>query len=116
MNRSYRLTRTKEFKRVRRVGRSYAHPLIVLITQASPDPKVRIGISAGKSVGGAVQRNRAKRLLREAARPLIPFIRTGWDLVLLARQPIGQSTLPEIQKALILLLKRAEIFWDERGS
>ena len=115
MNRRYRLTRSKEFKRVRRVGRSYAHPLIVLITLVSAEPGVRIGISAGKSVGGAVQRNRAKRLMREAARPLIARVRPGWNLVLLARQPILHSSLLEIQQALIQLLKRAEIFGDERG-
>jgi ribonuclease P protein component len=113
MNRKYRLTRSTDFKRVRRVGKSYAHPLVVLIvTPAEPDG-LRFGIAAGKSVGGAVQRNRAKRLLREAVRHFLANIQPGWDVVLLARQSTGEAALEDVQTAMRLVFRRAGIYSDE---
>ncbi|MGH2710950.1 MAG: ribonuclease P protein component [Actinomycetota bacterium] len=50
----------------------------------------------GKRVGGAVARNRARRLLREAWRALWPGVAEGFDLVLVARGPLGGSKAPEL--------------------
>ena len=86
MQRSFRLTRSEDFKRVRRDGKSYAHPLVVLIvlnSENNDQPRaraVRVGVAAGKSVGTAVYRNRAKRLLREAMRTLLPNIAISYGL------------------------------------
>ena len=109
MQRKFRLTRSTDFKRVRRTGKSYAHPFVVLVVQASEAPRVRVGVTAGRSVGGAVQRNRAKRLLREAMRPLLPQIIPGWDLILIARPALSASSLQDIRQALTSLLRRAQI-------
>ena len=79
------------------------------MVQPNEAPRVRVGVTAGRSVGGAVQRNRAKRLLREAIRPLLPDLLPGWDLILIARPTLPTKTLPEIRQALIGLLRRAEI-------
>lgn len=109
MQRKFRLTRSTDFKRVRRTGKSFAHPFVVLVIQASEASRVRVGVTAGRSVGGAVQRNRAKRLLREAIRPLLPQLTPGWDLILIARPALASSTLQEIHQALKSLLHRAHI-------
>jgi ribonuclease P protein component len=109
VQRKFRLTRSTDFKRVRRTGKSYAHPFVVLVVQASEAPKVRVGVTAGRSVGGAVQRNRAKRLLREAMRPLLPQLITGWDLILIARPALSASSLQEIRQTLTSMLRRAQI-------
>ena len=116
MQRKFRLTRSEDFKRVRRSGKSYAHPLVVLIVQthdkrSSPvdQPRVKIGVAAGRTVGTAVTRNRAKRLLREAMRPLIPSIASSLDLILIARPGLVSATLEETRQALLILLQRAQI-------
>lgn len=109
MQRKFRLTRSTDFKRVRRDGKSYAHPYVVLLVQASEAPRVRVGVTAGRSVGGAVQRNRAKRMLREAIRPLLPELNPGWDMILIARPTILTASLLEIHQAIIQLLHRANI-------
>lgn len=109
MQRNFRLTRSTDFKRVRRTGKSYAHPFVVLVVQASDAPRVRVGVTAGRSVGGAVLRNKAKRLLREAMRPLLSQLDPGWDLILIARPALLTSTLQDARQALTSLLRRARI-------
>lgn len=109
MQRKFRLTRFTDIKRVRRTGKSYAHPFVVLVVQANEIHKVRVGVTAGRSVGGAIQRNKAKRLLREAIRPLLSDLSPGWDLVLIARSSILTASLQDIRKELTSLLHRTQI-------
>lgn len=60
----------------------------------------RIGITTGKKVGNAVRRNRARRLIKEAYRQLIPSLRTdcGWDIVFVARGRTPHSSMQEVQQ------------------
>ena len=109
MKRRFRLTRSSDIKRVRRLGKSYAHPLIVLVAFPNDQPAARFGIIAGRSVGGAVQRNRSKRILRAIVHPLRMTIVPGWDIILLARLPMGTATFVETQGALVGLLRRAHL-------
>jgi len=110
VQRKFRLARSEDFKRVRRSGKSYAHPLVVLIVQTHDQPRVKVGVAAGRTVGTAVYRNRAKRLLREAMRTLIPNIASGLDLILIARPGLVSATLEDTRRALLNLLQRAQIF------
>ena len=109
MQRKFRLTRSEDFKRVRRSGKSYAHPLVVLIVQRHDQPRVKVGVAAGRTVGTAVHRNRAKRLLREAMRTLLPNIVSNLDLILIARSGLVTATLEDTRRALLNLLQRAQI-------
>ena len=119
MQRKFRLTRSEDFKRVRRSGKSYAHPLVVLMVQKSDHPLVRVGVTAGRTVGTAVTRNRTKRLLREAMRALIPNIAlrlqntqdsaSGLDLVLIARPGLASASLADTRRAVEQLLNRAHL-------
>jgi ribonuclease P protein component len=116
VQRKFRLTRSEDFKRVRRDGKSYAHPLVVLIAQKSGQPRVRVGVAAGRTVGTAVYRNRTKRLLREAMRTLIPGIASGMDLILIARPALASATLEDTRLALLSLLQRARVLNPENES
>lgn len=98
--------------RVRRMGKSYAHPLIVLVALPNQLDRSRFAIAAGRSVGKSVQRNRAKRYLRESLRPLLASIVPGWDVILLARRPILSANLPECRAALLSLLQRAGLIYE----
>jgi ribonuclease P protein component len=121
VKRTFRLTRSIDLKRVRNFGKSYAHPLVVLIAIRSTEDRwqevsgPRVGIIAGRSVGGAIQRNRAKRLLREAIRALLSTIRPGWDLVLIARQPLPEANYQQVQAAISQLVRRADLFTSEQS-
>jgi ribonuclease P protein component len=109
LKRRFRLTRSTDFERVRRFGKSYAHPLIVLIALPNEMDISRFATAAGRSIGNAVQRNRAKRILRETVRPMIPSIASGWDIVLLARKPISKADFQDTEVALNNLLSQANL-------
>ena len=113
MQRKFRLTRSTDFKRVRHSGKSTAHPFLVLIAVENGLDTTRIGVAAGKSIGNAVKRNRAKRLIRTAARELYSQIKSGHDLVLIARKPIIQVKMPLVRDALQQLLQRADLLNEE---
>ena len=107
MERRYRLTGPADFQRVRRTGTSYSHPLFVVVVCANELPVARLGVSASRSLGNAVRRNRAKRRLREAFRPVLADVRGGWDLVVIARPGVVDADWPAVQAAVRSLLKRA---------
>lgn len=100
--------------RVRRTGKSYAHPLIILIAAPNEGASTRFGVTASKAVGGAVSRNKAKRRIRAAVQPLIPAIRIGWDLIFVARAPLVDAEWTELCKSLSTLLKRAHLLDDRQ--
>lgn len=102
-----RLRRTNDVRRVYDKGRSWAHPLLVLIIRPNGLDFSRVGVTASRRVGGAVARNRAKRLLREAARHLYSQFGTGRDVMLVARVNILKAKEPQVEAALASLLKRA---------
>lgn len=116
MQRRFRLTRSEDFKRVRRSGKSYAHPLVVLIALKSDQPRLRVGVAAGRTIGTAVTRNRTKRLLREAMRSLIPDVASNLDLILIARPGLASASLEETRQALLNLLQRAQILTPSHES
>jgi len=116
VKREFRLTQSADFIRVRRQGRSYAHPLVILVVLPNQSSRTRVGLSASKAIGGAVQRNRAKRLLRHAIAPLLEFTSPGYDLVLLARKPILNVKCDQVKQALIDNLSKAKLMQDDQSS
>lgn len=90
-----RLSRSDDFARVYRTGRSVANRYLVLYyfdrsLPGSADALVgsRVGFSVSKRLGTAVERNRIKRVLREAFRANVQSLRGNMDFVLIARAPI----------------------------
>jgi ribonuclease P protein component len=109
MERGIRLRHTRDVRRVFDEGRSWKHPLLVLIAYPNTQDTIRVGVTASRRVGGAVARSRAKRLMREAARSLYSQINDGWDVMLVARAGILKVKTPQVEAALASLLKQAEL-------
>ena len=110
MKRHYRLRRNSHFLRVRRFGKTYASPLMVLAFVRNELNHSRFGFVVSKRLGNAVQRNKVKRRLREATRVRLPSIKSGFDLVFIARRPITQAAYEEIEQSLEHLLMKADLF------
>ncbi len=110
MKRLYRLRRNSDFQRVRRLGKFHASPLMVLAFVRNELDHSRFGFVVNRRLGKAVRRNKIKRRMREATRLRIPKIKPGFDLVFIARKPIGQVCYVEIEQNLDRLLKKADLF------
>ena len=112
ITRGGRLSRSAEFERVYKQGRSTANRHLVLYAFENPSTDgPRLGLSVSRKVGGAVERNRIKRLLREAFARCAPRLRGGQDLVVVARPAVGELAeregLAGVEAALAELMARA---------
>ncbi len=107
-----RLSRSAEFERVYRQGRSTANRHLVLYAFPNPSAeRPRLGLSVSRKVGSAVERNRVKRLLREAFAHAEADLLDGQDLVVVARPPAGELAAREglagVEASLAELLAKA---------
>ncbi len=119
MERKYRLRLNADFERVRQKGKSWANRLMVLCALPNDLEYSRFGFAASKRIGKAVVRNRVRRRMREAVRLRRILIAEGWDMLFIARSPIGGATYTEIARAVEDLLKRADLcksLKSENGS
>jgi ribonuclease P protein component len=91
-SRRQRLSRSAEFDRVYREGRSHANRYLVVYSfpREGDEADPRLGVSVGRKVGGAVERNRVKRLLRDAFWACADELPDGHDFVVVARPEAGE--------------------------
>ena len=130
MNRSRgRLTRSDDFAHVYRAGRSVANKYLVLYYFERVDSRTaaeeagvgpRVGFSVSKRLGGAVERNRVKRALREAFRLCSQSLNCEMDLVFVARTPIvellDKSGLQEVKGKMVEILGKASLVSRTQGQ
>lgn len=104
--REVRIVAQSHFDRVYQQGRKFVAPGVVAWALRSPSGRSRIGLSVSRKVGGAIVRNRVKRVLREAFRQLGTPPDPPLDLVLVARPGRAPQTLADARVALDQVLRR----------
>ena len=107
--RQWRLKSSKLLQETFEQGRSFAGRLMVMWLREGDDASLRLGVAAGRTIGGAVQRNRAKRRLREAFRLNRHRLQGKCDIVLMARVRLNAASWDEVQSELIDLAGKAGI-------
>lgn len=101
------LNQNKDFRRLYYRGKSSASANLVTYVMKSRGAGIRVGITSSKKIGGAVQRNRARRVIRAAYAEFAGRVSGGWDIVFVARSSTCrvkmQAVLADMEKQLVSL-------------
>ncbi len=116
MHKRFRLTDNRQFQLVRKDGRSWIHRLVVLGALPNGLAITRFGFSTARKLNRAVDRNRARRFLRESARALQPRVSPGWDIVLVARENMGDLHCQTVTAAVEKIMRQARLLTDGQPS
>ena len=100
MNSAESLKLNKDFRRLYYRGKCVPTRTVVVYSQKNRFSRNRLGLTCGKAVGNAVLRNRAKRLMRESVRLLLPETACGYDIVIIARSAINGKKCGDVLKDL----------------
>jgi ribonuclease P protein component len=103
------LSRPEDFAALQGKGTVRSHPLFVVRIRRTDLEVTRFGFSTGRKLGGAVVRNRVRRRLREVLRVMAPSFQPGWDVLIIARQPVIASEFKAMADALSHLLRRGGV-------
>jgi len=112
---NYRLDKTRriinnnEYRLVYKHGKYEVGRMCVLYRMPVAKQPTRIGFVTGKKVGGAVQRNRARRLMKEVYRLHQHEIREGYHIVIVGRGPLKDATYERAEKEILYLLRKSKL-------
>jgi ribonuclease P protein component len=103
------LRKKKDFDRLYKRGVKVHGKYLVVIFAKNGRDYNRRAFLASKKVGKAVARNRARRLMKEAHRSLVPQLKTGYDILFIARNTMTDARCPEIVKAMRVSLAKGKL-------
>jgi ribonuclease P protein component len=106
LRKAQRMQHGVEFRRAREQGRKVTGPLMLLnVLRSDSLTGRRLGVVTSRQLGGAVVRNRARRILREAWRLIQDQVAEHCDIVIVARRGIVDRSMQEAQQELVRLLQ-----------
>jgi ribonuclease P protein component len=110
LQRASRLAQSRDFARVRQQGQRLVLGCLIANWNRLPDgASPKLGVVTSKKIGGAVQRSRARRLLRESFRQHQHEFAQPVELVLVARNSIAGKTFADVEKDFLAALNRAKL-------
>lgn len=98
-----------EFRRTYQKGVSAVSPVMVLYCRKNRLGRNRLGLVSSTKLGHAVVRNRCRRRLREVYRLEKPQLKTGYDIILVARSRTATVPWPELQKQFSRLCRKVDL-------
>lgn len=109
LKKEYRLKKKYQFNYVYRAGKSVHGKFLVLVYSPSKNKNVKIGISVSKKVGNSVQRNRARRLLREAISSSLEKLNPNFNIIIVGKQSILDQKAESVTSDLQQVLERTDL-------
>jgi ribonuclease P protein component len=110
LTRASRLAQSRDFARVRQQGQRLVLGCLIANWNRLPDgASPKLGVVTSKKIGGAVQRSRARRLLRESFRQHQHEFVQPVELVLVARNSIAGKKFADVEKDFLAVLNRAKL-------
>ena len=111
MKRIVKLKENRDFRRAYNKGEAFVSPYFVVYILKKKTEKVRLGITVSKKIGGAVERNRAKRIIRHAYKNIDTLygVKTGHLIVIVAREAIAGKKTNDIEREMTRALKKLEL-------
>ena len=107
------ITRNNDFRRAYSKGKSFVGYSLVVYVMKNRNAGTRVGITSSKKIGNAVQRNRARRVIRAAVDAVVPKEGLGnVDLILVARSSTAGQKSQQVAAVLKKLLKKANLLPD----
>ena len=103
------LRKKEDFTSLYKKGKSVGGKFVVIFYRKNNLPMNRKAFLASKKVGNSVERNRARRLMRESYRQLEADMPRGWDFIFIARNTILDSKCADVKKSIEAALKKAGI-------
>ncbi len=109
MKRAWTLKENYEFRRVYQRGTSAVGGGMVVYCRKNKLGRSRLGLTASTKIGNAVTRNRARRRLREVYRLNRDKLRSGWDIILVARGRTVTSSWKELNETFLRLCRKLDL-------
>ena len=109
LDKTRRIINNNEYRLVYKHGKYEVGRLCVLYRMPVAKQKTRIGFVTGKKVGGAVERNRARRLMKEVYRLNQHQIREGYHIIIVGRGPLKDATYERAEKEILYLLRKSKL-------
>ena len=103
------LRKKDDFSSIYKCGKSIPERYIVLFYKKNNLSYNRTAFLASKKVGNSVQRNRAKRLMKESYRLFDEKIKEGYDIIFIARNTINNMKFEDVSKSLENAIKRGKL-------
>ena len=107
LKREYRLRKKYMFNYCYKVGKIVRSKSSLFYYTPSNNKNVKIGISVSKKVGGAVQRNRARRVIREAITPFLHTINKNFNIIIVAKENFLEFSYNQVMKDFEYMLNKA---------
>ena len=105
----FKIKENRDFRRAYKKGKSFVSPYVAVYVNKNRTKNIRLGITAGKKIGNAVCRNRAKRVITAAFRECLNDITPGYDFVIVARTRILSVKSTDVAVSLKKILHSAGV-------
>ena len=115
MNERRTLKKNSDFRRLYAKGKSSVNPYMVVYCRRNRTGENRLGYTVSTKLGGAVTRNRVRRRLREIVRLRSPQMKTGWDIVVVARTRCVKAEYAKMDAAFLSACRALGLMREEEA-